>query len=136
MSDSESESDSGNSGRKYEVEKIIGERQNGSKKEFKVLWKGYPSSEATWEPIENLAGAKAKLKEWRSKKFENSVKVSKPINVSAVVGARKGEGGEIIYSVIGRGYHDIKEIPSKTAVQNHAQRVIDYYLENSSEIIE
>jgi len=38
----------------YEVDRIAGRRQSKGKIEYLVCWKGYDSSEATWEPTENL----------------------------------------------------------------------------------
>ena len=53
----------------YEVEKIVNDRYNARSKrhEWRVQWKGYSPAEATWEPIENLAGAGDILKDYRSK---------------------------------------------------------------------
>ena len=45
---------------KFIVEKVIKMRVNKKgKEEFLVKWIGYPLSEATWEPFENLAGEEA-----------------------------------------------------------------------------
>lgn len=45
----------------YEVDKIFDSRNRGTstrpRYEYKVLWKGYPRSEATWEPIANVQHA-------------------------------------------------------------------------------
>ncbi len=43
----------------FEVESIGKSRTNKRRKrvEYLVFWKGYPPSEATWEPLENLEGA-------------------------------------------------------------------------------
>jgi len=42
------------------VEKVIKMRVNKrGKEEFLVKWVGYPLSEATWEPFENLSGEEA-----------------------------------------------------------------------------
>ena len=38
----------------YIVEKIIGKRLKDRRIEYKVKWKGYPLSEATWEPVNQL----------------------------------------------------------------------------------
>lgn len=42
-----------------------------------VKWKGYPHSQNTWEPRENLANAPAKLKEWRDRKLRLNLQFEK-----------------------------------------------------------
>ena len=41
----------------FEVEDILGSRQHRNRQEFLVKWKGYPTSESTWEPKENMSNA-------------------------------------------------------------------------------
>mgnify|MGYP006190047963 FL=1 len=43
----------------YYVEKVIKMRLKEGREEFLVKWIGYPLSEATWEPFENLSGQEA-----------------------------------------------------------------------------
>eukprot|EP00088_Acartia_fossae_P041801 TRINITY_DN4374_c0_g1_i3.p1 TRINITY_DN4374_c0_g1~~TRINITY_DN4374_c0_g1_i3.p1 ORF type:complete len:155 (+),score=69.67 TRINITY_DN4374_c0_g1_i3:53-517(+) len=38
----------------YEVEAIVNKRFKSGKVEYNVKWVGYPSSDNTWEPVENL----------------------------------------------------------------------------------
>jgi len=38
----------------YTVEKILDKRTRGGKTEYLIKWEGYPDSENTWEPDENL----------------------------------------------------------------------------------
>ncbi|XP_055353844.1 proteoglycan 4-like isoform X2 [Paramacrobiotus metropolitanus] len=38
----------------YEVEKILGKRVLNGECQYRILWKDYPESEASWEPVTNL----------------------------------------------------------------------------------
>ena len=44
-------------GDEYEVETILDSRKSRRNLQYLVLWKGYPISEATWEPARNLLNA-------------------------------------------------------------------------------
>jgi hypothetical protein len=46
----------------YEVEKILATSQINGKQHWLVKWKGYNTSENTWEPIEHLASAQEALR--------------------------------------------------------------------------
>jgi hypothetical protein len=56
----------------YEVEDILNHGKTGRRGhqtwKFRVKWRGYPVTEATWEPIENLLpNAKTKLDAYKAK---------------------------------------------------------------------
>jgi hypothetical protein len=40
----------------YEVERILNHKQVSRKPYYLIKWKGYNTSENTWEPIKNLTG--------------------------------------------------------------------------------
>ena len=44
-------------GEEYEVDKILDSRWHRRQLQYLVLWKGYPISEATWEPAQHLKNA-------------------------------------------------------------------------------
>jgi hypothetical protein len=52
---------------KYEVEIIVDHRdtQDGREKEYLIKWKGYPKSEATWEPRSNIDTDECIKQYWR-----------------------------------------------------------------------
>ena len=49
----------------YEVEAIISHRRSGKGQAYLVKWKGYPTSENTWEPERNLYNAREILKQYK-----------------------------------------------------------------------
>jgi hypothetical protein len=49
----------------YEVEAIIGHRRRGRGHQFKIRWKDYPISEATWEPESNIKNAEDVLSNYK-----------------------------------------------------------------------
>ena len=59
----------------YEVECIIGKRFHGSPPtpEYHVKWVGYPESEATWEPRENLLNAQEAIMDFETDNVEGQV---------------------------------------------------------------
>ena len=50
----------------YEVDMILDKRIIHRKTQYLIKWTGYPLHDATWEPVENLANALEKLKEFES----------------------------------------------------------------------
>ena len=41
----------------YYIEKILDRRKANNRYEYKIKWEGYPMSQSTWEPVENLKTA-------------------------------------------------------------------------------
>mmetsp|Transcript_34267 Transcript_34267/g.66757 ORF Transcript_34267/g.66757 Transcript_34267/m.66757 type:complete len:472 (-) Transcript_34267:199-1614(-) len=54
-------------GKVFEVEKILKEKSEDSKKQYLVKWHGYPKSESTWEPAKNIL-TPILIQEWEDKK--------------------------------------------------------------------
>ena len=48
----------------YEVEGILRHKGTGAQRRYLVLWKGYPLTEATWEPKSHLTNAPDILEEY------------------------------------------------------------------------
>ena len=48
----------------YEVEGILWHQGTGARRRYLVLWKGYPLTEATWEPESHLTNAPDILEEY------------------------------------------------------------------------
>ena len=48
----------------YEVEAILRHRGKGARRQYLILWKGYPLEEATWEPESHLTHAPEILEEY------------------------------------------------------------------------
>ena len=53
-----------NEEQEWEVEWILDFRERPGRGQFLVKWKGYPSSENSWEPIEGLENAKDMVEAW------------------------------------------------------------------------
>ena len=51
----------------YEVEKILNIKKKECRLLYLVKWKGYPRSEATWEPASHLSHASRILEEYKKK---------------------------------------------------------------------
>ena len=48
----------------YEVERVLAQRGAGANAKYLVLWKGYPYTEATWEPKRSLTGTQTALSDF------------------------------------------------------------------------
>lgn len=64
----------------YEVERVCRVKRVNGKPLYLVKWKGYPTSENTWEPIENLRGCQDQVQEFhlrehrrRPRRMANSI---------------------------------------------------------------
>jgi hypothetical protein len=56
--------------REWEVEEILHERVRRKKKEYLILWKGWPMEDATWEPARHLASTAIEVvEEWERRQL-------------------------------------------------------------------
>ena len=64
----------------YKVEKIINSKHKGKgrKLHYLIKWKGYPVSDNSWEPAENL-NAEELIREYEKRKRPNKTKARKVI---------------------------------------------------------
>ncbi len=56
----------------YEVDKIIDKRIHDGMISYKIQWIGFPVSDATWEPIENLEKCQDMISEFEKSRKEAS----------------------------------------------------------------
>jgi hypothetical protein len=54
----------------YEVEEILATNKVSGKPHYLVKWRGYDTSENTWEPIENLAGCHRLVRQFHQQEKE------------------------------------------------------------------
>ena len=55
----------------WEVDRILRHRKRNHRFEYHVLWKGYPITEATWKPEENLEHAQDVISNYKTQKKIN-----------------------------------------------------------------
>jgi len=63
--------------REYEVEKIIDKQTKDDIVYYKIKWKGYPESQSTWEPAENLHKLKNEIEEFEYRNKSRKISESK-----------------------------------------------------------
>jgi hypothetical protein len=63
------------SSKAYQVEKILNKKLADGKLKYKVKWAGYPTSQCTWEPLENLSNVLDMVA-----KYENKATIDSPKN--------------------------------------------------------
>lgn len=131
-SSSSADEDAESGGEEYEVEKIIGSKKVGGKTFYKVVWKGFPLEEATWEPISNLKGSAKLIKEYKNNEFKSFVSGNYQKRILQVLHAEK-KGNDVVYSVVLKD-NSIETISSEEAQKSCPQKIIDYYIDLLGEI--
>jgi len=140
----------------YSVEKILDKRMKGGKVEYLIKWEGYPDSENTWEPQENLdcpeiinafeAKAKGKKEETKKRKKEAEPAPSKKKKVveddddskprgfdrglqpERIIGATD-TSGELMFLMKWKDSDEADLVPSRQANVKCPQIVIQFYEE-------
>merc|ERR1711862_373152 len=81
----------------YEVESIVSKRTSEEGKvEYLVKWKGWNSSDNTWEPVDNLQSSKELIDEFEGKTEDAEMKEeSKETDEKEAPNAEKTEGNEV-----------------------------------------
>ncbi|KAF8792093.1 chromobox protein homolog 1-like [Argiope bruennichi] len=139
------------------VEKILDKRIVAGKTEYFLKWQGYPDSENTWEPEENLDCPEIIEefeKNWNKKRKESSEKKRKlngaeqgteapakkkseeekprgfdrQLEPERIIGATDN-GGELMFLIKWKGCDEADLVPSKTANVKCPQIVIKFYEE-------
>ena len=68
---------SSSSDNNYEVEAIVGRKRMKDGYKYLIHWKGFPSSEDTWEPEHSLTNCTELIKEFENKKTKEIKKMEK-----------------------------------------------------------
>lgn len=79
----------------YQVEKIVGKRWKGGKVQYKVKWEGYPYSQCTWEPLENLQTVIELIDQYNESQQTTSKKEKKDNDEEHLRKKRKNSGSDI-----------------------------------------
>ena len=70
----------------FEVERVLAKKGG----QYHVKWKGWPLSDATWEPLANLAGAKEMIAEFeQDNKKKRGAPTKRPKKIVAAAAQRK-----------------------------------------------
>ncbi len=145
-----SPSSSSSSEDEYGVEKILDKKIIAGIPYYLIKWEGYPLSESTWEPLENLTHSQEILKEFeqglkaaqaRDKLCTPQKPVSAPVEESnrptKILGVKWEKDRGYIYEVMWKNEtgSQIKELPSAELSEYWPRLLIDY-LENHVIIVD
>lgn len=77
-----------NGDKEWEVERVLAQRGSNRRRQYLVLWRGFPLWEATWEAAENLANAGEKLRQFERERGSADRAVE---NVTAKIIIKEGD---------------------------------------------
>ena len=115
----------------FEVEKVVGERIKGRKRQYLLKWKGYGHNENTWEDEANCDCTEL-IKEFKERKslihkvVKSTLELKKP---KKVVGAFKRKG-KVFYKVLYEGDTEPVEV-SASEIRVVADALAIEYLEDT-----
>ncbi|XP_070494353.1 chromobox protein homolog 3-like [Chironomus tepperi] len=113
----------------YIVEKLLKKRVRNGKVEYFLKWKGYPDSENSWEPMENLNCPE--LIQAFEEQHSKSETQKGSVNFEKIVGAFK-DANDIIFVMKWKGTDECTLMSSKIANVAYTQQVIKFYEERIS----
>eukprot|EP01126_Amoeba_proteus_P033264 TRINITY_DN3262_c0_g1_i32.p1 TRINITY_DN3262_c0_g1~~TRINITY_DN3262_c0_g1_i32.p1 ORF type:complete len:178 (-),score=41.36 TRINITY_DN3262_c0_g1_i32:193-726(-) len=144
------------SAEEYIVEAIVAKRKHNGQIEYQLKWKGYPSSQNTWETVDKLDGCRALVEKFeeKQKKKNGTIKsgsktktkrrqvVEQEIlrhaedvdgigfdhgdEILEIIGARKSEG-EIQFYVHWKDKNVCTYVPASDCNVRVPQKVIEFY---------
>ncbi|VDD88370.1 unnamed protein product [Enterobius vermicularis] len=129
----------GDFAQEYVVEKIIDKRTKNGKVEYFLSWKGFPPSDNTWEPVENLdcpdliqmeeARKEQELfKNCETEREEVKNGFEQGLEPEKIIGGTLSHG-QIMLLIKWKGKEAASLVPSKIANEKCPQMVIKFYEE-------
>ncbi|KHN84657.1 Chromobox -like protein 3 [Toxocara canis] len=121
----------------YVVEEVIDKRIRNGVVEYFLSWKGFPASENTWEPEDNLdCPDLIQAFEMREKKANHRKKrlerdglhgFDRGLEPQEIVGAMRSNDGEVKMLIKWKGCEEADVVPAKLANERCPQLVIRFY---------
>ena len=102
----------------FQVEKIIAYRSRDKK--YLIKWQGFPDSENTWEPEENLENCKSLLKKFKDKQQKDENK--------QIVGMKYNRGNGFVYFKTQKGI-EVKTF--NEAIRCSSELLVKYICDNA-----
>ena len=108
----------------FEVESILDKRIIHGKIQYRVKWKNYQESEATWEPEENLTNCKTLIDKFQNSRLDTDTPKNLP-SETTVVGVVLEGRSRLIYKAINKNTHQSFEITPENR-ELYINVILDY----------